>query len=1235
MSGSIIALKFSQWLSKQSLFFKKISEKNALLPASATNTYVALNPTSEVSEDEGKTYFEAISWALQEKSINNIALTGPYGSGKSSVLLSFQANNPDLKFLNISLATFGNPEKAEEIDDKKEKQSSKIDHAAIELSILQQIFYKKSQSAIPDSRFKRIAGLSKEKLVWILSLTLIWACALTYLLDIGPTKRIQAIDIFIATHAAVFTILSYCITVLGTIFILAYFIRLIRRFNFNKIKFSSNNMEIESDGGQSILNAHFDELIYFFETTGYNGLIIEDLDRFRDTEIFTKLRELNILLNGSEQIKQKPIVFIYGIKDDLFIVGDRTKFFDFIIPMVPVVNSSNAGDYLYSLLSKNKLVGKLNQDFIYTIGLFIHDMRMVKNIFNEFSIYRKKLNIDAEDKLMGIIAYKNIYPKDFSELHTGKGLIHNVFSNKKSSVEKITANLSSEIKDLEQQIAKLQAEIAQNTKDLNAIYLLYIIAELPHFQGFYSRGVGRITISSAIETNNFNYIRAANTISYYQSGNPINSQITFQGIERQIDPNQTYEQRLALINEKESINLEDLKVSHRKKTTELLHIEGLSLAELLKSNSIENFSTELPKEKLLVYLLERGSIDELYALYISHFYEGTLKKNDQQFLIGVKNKNNTNSLNDLFALKLQNCNEILKRLSIDDFTLPDVLNFDLISWMLINKGTYKNELKLLVEQLIDSGEAAWSFVKSSRSQNDSMGSFFQYVCMNWPKFWIQSKQQPDIAGMQSEWFVSFLNCCSVEVLKEQNTDQSISTFVENNYLDIVNCIKGNLVPTKTLEAYLQELNLKIRSLSNKLPEDAFAFLTEGKFYALTYENILAVLSARGERKPNADYSDQVSISEILESEYQPLIDYAKVDLNATVTILLSNLHDKKENPLVITNLLNGEELTIENKSKIIEQLNFEIENIASIEIADLETGPEPQIYRDLLSNKKVILSWPNILSYYNKFRLDEFLLDFIISNANEISQQKLFTGLLSGQSSEIIKFVGDLCLSNKLVSDDFARVLGAFSTIDDIEELSPGQDKLRILIDKNIIRFDRASFDGIKGIEPDLAYFFIAKNITEFIDSTEAYELTAEDLIGILDQEGLQLEQQINLIKMISLDEIRRNAPVAEKVLSTIIKHDVINTSNKDLYFALVESPANGTANKIILYKWLAKVTPAETMIERLPSLGSPYDLLHGGQTEFEAEDIDAELLDYLKRAKYIDGYSVLDDKIHVSWIGE
>lgn len=65
------------------------------------------------------------------------------------------------------------------------------------------------------------------------------------------------------------------------------------------------------------------------------------------------MRELNTVINNYDNIKRK-VVFVYAIKDDMFKDEDRTKFFDFIIPVIPYINATNSGEILRDLLEFEK-----------------------------------------------------------------------------------------------------------------------------------------------------------------------------------------------------------------------------------------------------------------------------------------------------------------------------------------------------------------------------------------------------------------------------------------------------------------------------------------------------------------------------------------------------------------------------------------------------------------------------------------------------------------------------------------------------------------------------------------------------------------------------------------------------------------------------------------------------------------------------------------------------------------
>lgn len=61
-------------------------------------------------------YSKIINAGIQDNSVQNIAITGSYGAGKSSALKTFKEDYPKkYKYLNISLANFRDKDNTEEI----------------------------------------------------------------------------------------------------------------------------------------------------------------------------------------------------------------------------------------------------------------------------------------------------------------------------------------------------------------------------------------------------------------------------------------------------------------------------------------------------------------------------------------------------------------------------------------------------------------------------------------------------------------------------------------------------------------------------------------------------------------------------------------------------------------------------------------------------------------------------------------------------------------------------------------------------------------------------------------------------------------------------------------------------------------------------------------------------------------------------------------------------------------
>ncbi len=161
------------------------SRKKLVLSSNEKNIrYKDLGP-KDISEEDSE-YFEALDWAFNNEKIYNIAIAGPYGSGKSSIINSYIKKHPELKAVNISLANFLTLNKNED------KKSDNIDadtdiESELEIGILKQLFYKVSHKKIPQSRYRKLYPVKRLKISLVIFSLMIFGCLLLGFLynDIG------------------------------------------------------------------------------------------------------------------------------------------------------------------------------------------------------------------------------------------------------------------------------------------------------------------------------------------------------------------------------------------------------------------------------------------------------------------------------------------------------------------------------------------------------------------------------------------------------------------------------------------------------------------------------------------------------------------------------------------------------------------------------------------------------------------------------------------------------------------------------------------------------------------------------------------------------------------------------------------------------------------------------------------------------------------------------------------
>ncbi len=127
-----------------------------------------LTPKGNVDLD---VYNDAIDFAMRNSDLRNVAISGAYGSGKSSVLESYKNRHHEKKFIHISLSHFAcgaeetlnddvSLEEYEDSCNKKKAQSREIQLATLEGKILNQLIHQIPEEKIPQTRFKVKHNLS-------------------------------------------------------------------------------------------------------------------------------------------------------------------------------------------------------------------------------------------------------------------------------------------------------------------------------------------------------------------------------------------------------------------------------------------------------------------------------------------------------------------------------------------------------------------------------------------------------------------------------------------------------------------------------------------------------------------------------------------------------------------------------------------------------------------------------------------------------------------------------------------------------------------------------------------------------------------------------------------------------------------------------------------------------------------------------------------------------------------
>lgn len=1193
---------------------------------------VGLEPLYPSTEpDEHGIYIDALNDALLDDDIHNIALTGGYGSGKSSILKGFIADKKK-RTVFISFSTLGADIRKYTTENPAKDQDSSLDSIPnlIQKEIVKQILYREKYATVPASRYPKIF---RTKFGSVLA----WASALTAAVPLAMyALGFLSIAKLNNLKAAIFMALLF----VATAFLVQAIIPLARKLQPDKI--SGGPVSIALSASANYFDQHLDEIIYFFEVSDYDIVVLEDIDRFNDPYIFENLRQLNTLLNNSKQIN-KHIRFIYAVKDSIFHVvaeadkavgeaekvvveadkspvldGNRTKFFDLIVPTVPFITHKTSRDVMVGMFI-NKY--GIDRNVIGIVAKHTPDMRLVKNIFNEFTVFHKKIFADSESlalspsNLFGLIVYKNIEVQDFEKIKHGTSKLDDIYAESRSFVEERYNELNTEAVEARKKIND-QDGVGWRSSYLGDKLIAHtqtLLDDKNAFLNSYQFNGKTYTRNDELKTKEFwvDMCDAADggllVITYspkpgsgYYYGQPTTENLTVatvkQVVHDDLDASRWKTEESQPLRDKLT-SIEKDRDSVRTKSIRKLFSEHAKFRDAI---------SKLAPSKLLTDLIATGYIDENYALYTSIYREENVSLKGRNYII----QNIQANKQDIYY-KFDGDDDVKSTLDdLDEiyFEGKNIYNFDILNYLLKAKD---ERLTSVVDNLSEATDTDKAFLDKFFEGKNDVEALVAHLSPVWPGI-----------------FDYIVSCVSIDNdlrnrllhLAIVNSDNDIEYAISDSVKDYlshhaasIGCIAtaSSAAVTAKAKRLLQSFKPRLVSLKGIDNQEIKKFIEENDLYEINVSNLSDFVGSA-----NLSLDVVKERPEVLRYVSAHLADYLEVVDKSSDT---KHTIENGENFVPFLNEIAGQ--PIAQIEKIIEKASSDclVEDIRAV-----DSSLWPILFADI----RAVNTVHNVLDYFKlaEQQLNDILTEYLSTSETlaDKCEEEEYKDL---KKVFAIAVLGSPTLKVQTKVDIVAAI--ELETYLGVEEFNSQNGELYgLLLEANIIEDNQETFSKLadKAWQTRESYIAKSEGFEGYVDNVK---LQTEDITGIATSTIIKNEVKTHILENISSykDEISTEGAIqfAKYALG----------SNVPLGANALQVLFDGSAPEVcaqLLVNNLTSLT-REDVLALLPLMGGEYAKLAQASKRptFDNTERDVRLVQRLKELAIVSSSEIKDDKLRAN----
>lgn len=1145
-------------------------------------------------------YEEALKFALSNESVKNVAITGAYGAGKSSVMETFKNTQygKQYKYLHISLAHF---EKINPIKGTLSTEEQVVHQ--LEGKIINQLVHKIPVENIADSRVSLRKKPNEESVMkWTIGIMTGIIISL-YFFFFQSMLAVETNNLFLRNLCRILTKQEVLILIIIiAVFLIYQLIRYLvtaqmkNRF-FRKICVKDYEIEMfgeDKENSFSYFDRYLDEIKYLLRNADIDVFVFEDIDRYNTNLIFEKLREINSIVNVGQE---KPIRFFYLVRDDLFVQKDRTKFFDFIIPILPIVSGHNSFDVFFQYMGKDG--GKLSRLFLKQISLYIDDMRILKNIYNEYQIYVQKYKgisgSKSPEKIFSLVTYKNLFPEDFIRLQRGEGYVKALFKVKKALADNEVEKMEKQIIESEkmEKIEKENAEltILKDYKELDALFF--------RLDGKY-RCDGKerneyVSLSEFVSGIISNPEKVERYDDFYSEWENCESEI--RSLISNMEEDDEYKTRREEIRRKNDYldsKLSNIIYNRVALETERDDLKNINYQEYVSKYGEKVLKLEVIKgdrynrkiqnslySELIHFLLANGYIDENYADYMVVFHEGDLVLQDKKYVRAVLDNAELG-----YLYPIQNPSVVGEYLTDKNLEREAVLNLSMFEHY-YNKGTETQKtalgnaicqkkaydfICLLLEksniaflEWIDRINTIWrgtfEYIKDSSFEEQLLSLFS--AAMLFSRYQYLFKYH--FVREEKEYILNVV-CKDSSAFEQVLNHDKISGGARVRFLE---CFKDNWTTLGWKMPYFE--------FDMEHSKDFAEVVYYNNFYEINLGMIKQILQKWYGIKIDENETqlwDKIVASNNQGKEPTPLYLYIYNNINLYIDMVIkSNIEvcDSSENlaAMVLAADVEHQEMLISNMQTCIEGVT-EVSHLNSV--------------NRLIRHGKLAYTTKNIFAYYDLYIDEKKELEIkgmeltsdnlIIKYVNDFPETEIYFGQNEVQEyrdkneDRISSLFKLFCRCNELSDAKYRSLTKGLHRV--WKQVAPSDipvDKMDILIEENIIKMTKEVLPGMREKYPNHVKKYILHNVDEYVnDVVDGNNFKMSECMMLLG-ESIADEYKMKILEYTPESISVQNSRYSEQLVLYILKNNYDERDfthiitheyqNKDLQQYIIEIAEN------------------------------------------------------------------------------